>query len=292
VFAKREDIVCSISPRLRRPVAGSCGRADKGTLLMRTSEIVCQIREHTLLKRDLDCHSIVIDLGMNDGRFAREIHDKYGCRVIGVEPNPRLAMSFAGSDIITCHNMAISSSEGIVKFRIDDDSEASHIISDDAVTQGQTVVDVPSVSLRTFLVRNDIARVDLLKMDIEGAELAIFEGDDFNVLPQMKQISVEFHAFLDVSQRPRVKEIIYRMTKNGFYCVDFSATWKDVLFLNQAMMPLSRRDKIALSYRKYALGFPALFEKIHREGLGAVTRKIISRRYASAAAGGRGRTPR
>jgi hypothetical protein len=188
--------------------------------------------------------------------------------------------------------MAIASSEGIVKFRIDDDSEASHIISDDAVTQGQTVVDVPSVSLRAFLVRNDIARVDLLKMDIEGAELAIFEGDDFNVLSQIKQISVEFHAFLDVSQRPRVKDIISRMTKNGFYCMDFSATWKDVLFLNQAMMPLSRPDKIALSYRKYALGFPALFEKIHREGLGAVTRKIISHRYASAAAGGRGRTPR
>ena len=247
---------------------------------MRISGLVGQIREHTIVKRDVDRDSIVVDLGMNDGRFAREVHETFGCKVFGAEPNPDLVSSLGVAGAITCQNVAISASAGTVKFCLSNDNEASHIMSAGLARADQTIVEVSSVPLTIFLSTNHITRIDLLKIDIEGAELEIFEGPDFQILKEAKQITVEFHAFLDPLQRPRVKKIISRMKSSGFYCIDFSATWKDVLFVNQSLVKLAVREKVALLYHKYTCGVPALIRKFYREDLGTVTRKIISRKYS------------
>lgn len=239
-----------------------------------------QIREHTILRRVITRDGTIIDLGMNDGRFAREIHAKFGCKVIGVEPNPRLAASIGHSDSIACQVLAIADKAGIAKLRIDDDSEASHIISDDGISPEAKTIEVPCVPLRVFLSNNYVTVADLLKIDIEGAELCIFEGIDFDVLQTMKQISVEFHAFIHPEQRPRVKKIISKMKESNFYYIDFSATWKDVLFINQSLVKIKFWEKAALLCRKYSIGLPALLGKIYTEGLGTVIKKIIARRFS------------
>ena len=249
-------------------------------------DLLDQIREHTILRRELSRNGTVIDLGMNDGRFAREIQAKFGCKVIGVEPNPTLAASIGTSEYVSCRNLAISGEAGTAKFRIDDDNEASHIVSGDAMSE--KVIEVPCIPLRTYLAENNVTSADLLKIDIEGAELQIFEGEDFDVLRNMRQISVEFHAFVHPEQRARVKNIISRMRKIGFYSIDFSATWKDVLFINPWMVKLRLWDKAALSYYKYATGLPALLKKIFAEGPGTVAKKIIARRFSRP---DRGRAP-
>lgn len=243
-------------------------------------DLVDQIREHTILKRGITRDSVIVDLGMNDGRFARDINARYGCKVVGVEPNAKLAIGIGISDSISCHNIAISSASGLVKFGIADDNEASHILSDGNLRPGMEIVEVGCVPLATFLSSKDITQVDLLKIDIEGAELEIFEGPDSDTLQNIKQISVEFHAFLDPAQRPRVQNIMSRMRERGFYCTDFSATWKDVLLLNEALLKISLQEKIALHYHKYAVGVPALLRKVYSEGPSKVTKKIIARRYS------------
>jgi FkbM family methyltransferase len=253
---------------------------------MRTHSLVDQIREHSILCRDLNRDSLVVDLGMNDGRFAREIHAKYGCRVVGVEPNPTLAKEIGRSPPVSCDNLAIAATQGFVRFQIAEDPEASHIVppadgpAHGAPAPDYPVVTVPCVPLRTFFRANRITRPDLLKIDIEGDELQLFEGDDFTALLEVEQITVEFHAFLDPAQRPRVKRIISRMRRGGFHCIDFSATWKDVLFINERLVKLGPGEKIGLAYRKYATGLPALFRKIRSEGGRTVARKVIARRFA------------
>lgn len=253
---------------------------------MRSRLPVDQIREHTILCHDLNRDSLVIDLGMNDGRFAREIHAKYGCRVLGVEPNPTLAAGIGGCPPVSCDNLAIAEAEGVVRFRIDPDPEASRIVPPgDGPDQSNTTPDcpvltVPCMPLAAFFRARGITRADLLKVDIEGAELALFEGHDFNSLLQVQQISVEFHAFLDPAQRPRVKRIIARMRQSGFHYIDFSGTWKDVLFINERSVKLRAVEKAGLAYRKYANGLPALVRKIRSEGSRTVARKIVARRFA------------
>jgi hypothetical protein len=91
---------------------------------------------------------------------------------------------------------------------------------------------------------------------------------------------VEFHAFIYPEQRSRVRNIISKMNKSGFYSIDFSATWKDVLFINQSRIKIGFWEKAALLHHKYAIGLPALMRKICTEGLGTVTQKIIARRFS------------
>ncbi len=80
---------------------------------------------------------------------------------------------------------------------------------------------------------NKINEVDLLKIDIEGAELQLFLSTSDDVFSSIKQISIEFHDFMDLYPSEEVKKIINRF-KSGFYIIKFSRYYYyDVLFINK-----------------------------------------------------------
>jgi hypothetical protein len=71
-------------------------------------------------------------------------------------------------------------------------------------------------------------------MDIEGAEIAVFDSMDDALLKSVTQITVEFHDFIPELRLERdVLRIIARMDLLGFHCIVFSLkTHFDVLFIN------------------------------------------------------------
>jgi FkbM family methyltransferase len=163
-----------------------------------------RVQGHTFLKNLLSAGGKVMDLGMHKGDFAKAICGRYGCPVVGVEANPALASTFWGLDGLSCKNAAISAADGSVKFAIiENDLEASRIVSESSPLS-QTVVVVPSVSLATFFQEVNATRLELLKMDIEGAELDVIETTDPNIFQKCKQITIEFHSFLYPADRERV----------------------------------------------------------------------------------------
>lgn len=202
-----------------------------------------RVKEHTFLPAYLDDGGTVVDLGMNQGDFARTIHERYGSLVVGVEANPVLA-----GKIPHCKNAAISSRSGWTKFRIDkENSEASAIVPMSTPISG-SVVQVPTVSLKTvFEELVTTRRVDLLKVDIEGAELDMIETTQGDVLRRCNQITVEFHE-----QGARVELVLTLMARQGFRAIDFSNGHRtDVLFTNVQVIPLSVFAVAALTLRKY-----------------------------------------
>jgi FkbM family methyltransferase len=52
------------------------------------------------------------------------------------------------------------------------------------------------ITLETFLNTQRIELVDLLKIDIEGAEEAVFNSTRDATLCNIKQITIEFHDFV------------------------------------------------------------------------------------------------
>src|SRR4051812_3139009 len=89
---------------------------------------LARIYEHTFIESLLSPRSVVIDLGMNKGNFAYEIQRRYGCKVIGVEPNPALWSRIKQSERLRCYNYAITNEVGNVDFYIDEnDSESSSL---------------------------------------------------------------------------------------------------------------------------------------------------------------------
>jgi hypothetical protein len=105
--------------------------------------------------------------------------------------------------------------------------------------------------------------IDILKIDIEGSELELFERTADRVLLNMRQISIEFHAFLNPDHKPRIAKILQRMTSLNFHCIDFTTNFQDVLMINKSL-GLSRVDQFnrtKLVLLKYTRGLKRILSR-------------------------------
>lgn len=214
--------------------------------------LIDRVNEHTFLPNCLNQRGIVIDLGMNRGRFAKIMRDRYGCSVAGLEANPLLAKEVSDLSGILCKNAAIASSDGFVEFLIDKENpEASRIVEPASHLEAITV---PSVSLSTLFREFNSGEVDLLKIDVEGAELDLIEKTDPHDLLRCRQITVEFHSFIFPDQGPRIEKSIALLSEIGFSYMDFSMSRTDVLFISNRILELTPADKLFLGFQKYGNG--------------------------------------
>jgi FkbM family methyltransferase len=213
-----------------------------------------RVRGHTFLKNYLNSTGKVIDLGMNKGDFARAIYGKYGCSVMGLEANPILASAVCRLDGIGCKNAAVSALDGSVKFSIDEENpEASKIVPDSTPISDKVIV-VPSVSLSTFFREVEAEQIDLLKVDIEGAELDLVETTEPEIFQRCAQITIEFHSFLYPSQAARIERAIALLSGLGFHYIDFSRRRMDVLFINSRIIDITGFARALLVIQKYQRG--------------------------------------
>ena len=130
------------------------------------------------------------------------------------------------------------------------------------------------ITLETFLNNPRIELVDLLKIDIEGAQEAIFNSTRDATLCQVKHSTIEFHDFLPGSiSSEEVKKITNRLKRLGFICIPFSYLLPhmdtcDFLFINTNRCKIPYRD---------SLGFPMINWLLTIEKTTAVLKKV---RYA------------
>jgi FkbM family methyltransferase len=64
---------------------------------------------------------------------------------------------------------------------------------------------VSGIDLSTFMIDQNIETIDLLKIDIEGAEVELFQGEYSYWLPRTKVIIIELHETI----RPGAEQIFY-----------------------------------------------------------------------------------
>jgi FkbM family methyltransferase len=155
---------------------------------------------------------ILVDLGANIGLTSMWFKAKYGCqKIIAIEPVPEnasLAMrNFAANEIPgTVITAAIGPSDGSATFEENSASNLGRI--------GVKGYDVRMLSMKTLL--GDLLsseEVNVLKVDIEGGEEALFKGD-LSWLKSVAEIVIEFHPTL-VDCPPLVDALI----RSGFeYC--------------------------------------------------------------------------
>ncbi len=218
---------------------------------------------HTFIGNWLGPGSVVLDCGMNRGVFAQRISGRYGCRVVGVEANPSLAESNRQERGLECHNMAVCGRSGRVRFQVNDaDPLASTIVGDDA--EGVGIVDVRATRLDELLSSLGDPSVDLLKLDIEGAELDVIGTTPLEVFSRIPQIAAEFHVFLDAGQRPSAVACIERLKAAGFVAFDFSMNLGNVLFVNHRTWRLSLADKAYFLAAKYYSGAVRTVTQTHQ----------------------------
>lgn len=143
--------------------------------------------------------------------------------------------------------------------------EGSIITGSFASAGSEGAVTVDGVTLGTLMACAGIETIDLLKIDIEGAEVDLFEAASDGLLSNITQITVEFHDFVQgVISTRQVEEIKERLQGLGFYAIKFSRSLNtDVLFINRKLSHLSRAEYWYIKYIvKYTRGIARIFQKL------------------------------
>ena len=202
------------------------GNSKKGVAGLQTPQ------GHTLVPCIINSHAVVGDLGTNKGAFASAIQSRFGCRVLGAEANPELVKQLR-EDGIDVRHVAISNDTGIAKFAVSHNSEASSLFEVIAQAGGvAAIIDVSMQTLDSFLNDSRVAHVALLKMDIEGSEIAVVDGIA-SVSNRIDQISIEFHDFIDSTQAADVSRCVNRLKRLGFVSINSTLPQHvDCLFVN------------------------------------------------------------
>jgi FkbM family methyltransferase len=204
------------------------------------------IASHSVYVPPLASDPVVLDLGANRGEFARQMSDRFGGRYFLVEANPRLAERLRAEDRFSVWHCAVADQEGEVKFHINQNDLGSSLLDLPSRWYRETVA-VQARRLESLIAEMDVGRIDVLKLDIEGAEVAVLRGLSDSTLGGIGQITVEFHSDpqWEYDIHRETEGVIRRLIDLGFLCLDFSsltflATRCDVLFLNRRLLGISR----------------------------------------------------
>lgn len=195
--------------------------------------------------------ALVIDAGAHLGEFAAEIRRRTGARLVALEPVPELRARIEPAPNLTILDGAIvgEQEKAIEEIEIHLSENPQANSSDPEIARrfgARGAIRVRAWTLPALLAELGSERVDLLKLDVEGAELEVLETASAATLGAIGQITVEFHDFLggpDIAAR--VRAIRSRLGRFGFRALVLSAPWghhADVLFLGPRVK-VSRRAR-------------------------------------------------
>lgn len=214
--------------------------------------------QHSFIGDYLSFHSCVIDCGVHRGEFSELVSRNWGCKIFGLEPDSGLFETLPSISNCSFFQLALANREDCVRL-YQCKSRCSSISYKEGAEESLMV---ETISLPAFCKQNGIGLIDLIKLDIEGAELDVFDGlEDHFITENIVQLTVEFHAFLDRNATFRINEIIRRLRRIGFYYLPFSRTSDDVLFVNNRFIKLSWKDRLQIFGIKYRRGIGRIVQR-------------------------------
>ncbi len=164
----------------------------------------------------------VVDLGANVGIFAARVAAQ-ARRVIAYEPMPenfaQLLRNVAGRGNVTAVEGAIAAAPGTLRlFRPRHDAMAG-AYSAHADLGGFMTGDyreVEGITLDRLFASHDIARCDLLKLDVEGHEYEILYAASAATLARVERIHGEYHDVRPEDPRTRIDHFARFLEERGF----------------------------------------------------------------------------
>lgn len=182
----------------------------------------------------LDENARVLSFGIGtDISFEEALTEKYGCAVHCFDPTPQ-AMEHAirvrqKNRLINAYPYGILSEDRMLSFFKPADPNAGSLSADN-LGAGDSFIEVPVMRLRTIMLNLKIEHVDLLKIDIEGAEYSVI--DDLVLMrTNVRQICVEFDQPIPPWRTERAFQKLYLA---GYVPVEaWGLNW---LFVHQSLL--------------------------------------------------------
>jgi FkbM family methyltransferase len=182
--------------------------------------------------------SIVYSFGIGeDASFDLSVIEKYGCRVLAFDPTPKsieYVKKIVADPRFVLHAIALADHVGTLElFLPTDDSHVSASLKVTNRTKGQSFL-AECATLSEIVRRHGHEKIDVLKIDIEGAEYsALGTAEGLAVLMRTHQLLIEFHHWMHPFGVKDTREFCSKMHRLGFEVAWTSALGHEVLFVNR-----------------------------------------------------------
>jgi FkbM family methyltransferase len=171
--------------------------------------------------------NVIMDLGASYGIIALSYATRYpNAKILAFEPDPQ-GYEYAKSlvdinrmDNVSLFNVAVDTKPGTRDLHTNRERcEYSSFFQNEANTGGNSdVIQVECIDIADFIRVHDIDSIDVLKVDIEGAEFAVFEHLDRQKLwPIIKNVFAEIHLDYGDYESTRLSSLIGILEDNGFF---------------------------------------------------------------------------
>jgi FkbM family methyltransferase len=197
------------------------------------------IKEHTFIDKGFsERKAVIVDLGACLGEFTREFSERFNGieKSILIEANPTNFNLIEEMENVNKLNRFISTvPEGFEIFREDPKSPYN---GTSMFTYFENPVEhkIERITVDKILEIYNIEKIDILKIDIEGAEYDLLENISQKTLDKIDQITVEFHDFLDPDLKLRTDSIVNKIRSMGYSVISnrldykYGSDYYDTLF--------------------------------------------------------------
>jgi FkbM family methyltransferase len=172
----------------------------------------------TIDTTDLMPASIVYSAGAgNDISFELELMRLIGCRVLLFDPSPtgiRTAQKTENTDsLLYFVPVGVAGRDGVFTFQAPDDPAEGSFIMREHQEPGAPRLECRTLS--TLMREHGHTAIDLLKLDIEGAEYAVIDHLFAHEIA-VRQICVEFHDFFSDIPKTMTRRAVRRLLDRGY----------------------------------------------------------------------------
>jgi FkbM family methyltransferase len=184
----------------------------------------------------LTSESLVISVGVGeDVSFDLSLINKYGCQVVALDPTERSAQWVAKNvleDRFIFRQLALAATDGVIS--LFPPSEAAHV-SASCRQSSHTLTDsyvVPCMRLATLMQTEGVTSINVLKLDIEGAEYEVIQDIVQSGLAlRIDQLLVEFHHKFSSFFPQDTVDAVEQLLSSGFQIAWVSEAGHEVLFV-------------------------------------------------------------
>jgi FkbM family methyltransferase len=173
---------------------------------------------------NLNTNSIVFDVGGYKGEWSEKLIPKYNCFIFIFEPVKEyydiIINKFRNNKKIKVYNFGLSNEDKHIEICKDENKSSTNIMN----TSNKEVIELVDIS--NFIIKNNINKIDLLKINIEGDEYNVIDSlFKNNIIKNILNIQVQFHNFVN-DYLLKVNKAKNELIKTHFMTYGFDCVWK------------------------------------------------------------------
>lgn len=180
------------------------------------------------LNYDLNKESVVFDFGGFKGDFAADIFCRYKSTIYVFEPVPKYAKGiekrFNGNKDVKIFPFGLAEKDENLILNLTGDA-SSHV--QDKKRLGTETINAQLKNAEAFLIEHKIEQIDLMKINIEGAEYDLLENfARLNWFSKIKNLQIQFHDFFPEA-KARMNALQKELSKTHKTTYSYEFVWEN-----------------------------------------------------------------